>query len=354
MNPYRGLPDHQFWAKGVAWAPPGGLDPVVSAPTISPGEKVVTMGSCFAQHLARNMAPLGLNYHVVEKAPDHLSDEQAAKYNYGVFSCRFGNVYTTRQAVQLFDRAFGKFVPAEDVWEFRGGFVDPFRPRIEPKPWTNASDVRSSTQAHLECVRRMFTEADWLIFTLGLTEGWRSKDDGAVYPIAPGVAGGEFDPGNHEFVNFSSGEVRRDLSTLIDRVAGVNPACRVILTVSPVPLIATYEKRHVLVSTAASKAALRTAADEVERMHPHVTYFPSYEIITSPHSGGRYFEDDLREVKAIGVDHVMRVFKNHFVDAKVAEQKVIVPDASTESIQNIICDEEVIVKSLQVSGVTLG
>jgi hypothetical protein len=33
-----------------------------------------------------------------------------------------------------------------------------------------------------------------------------------------------------------------------------------------VPLIVTYEKRHVLVSTTYSKAALRVAADEAERM----------------------------------------------------------------------------------------
>ena len=155
-----------------------------------------------------------------------------------------------------------------------------------------------------------------------------------------------------EFVNFSAGEVRRDLSTLIDRVAVINPACRVILTVSPVPLIATYEKRHVLVSTAASKAALRTAADDGRADAPHVSYFPSYEIITSPHSGGRYFEDDLREVKAVGVNHVMRVFKSHFVDAKQAGQTAIRSDGPVESVPNIICDEEEIMKSLRVSGVS--
>lgn len=351
MNPYRGLSEHQFWANGVAWASPGGLDPVVSAPTIEPGEKVVTMGSCFAQHLARNMARLGLNYHVVEKPPACMSDEQAVRHNYGVFSCRFGNVYTTRQAVQLFDRAVGRFVPVEDVWEFRGGYVDPFRPRIEPETWASAVDVRTSAHAHLHYVKTMFMEADWLIFTLGLTEGWRSKDDGAVYPLAPGVAGGEFDPSRHEFVNFSAGEVRRDLSGLIDRVAGINPTCRVILTVSPVPLIATYEKRHVLVSTVASKAALRTAADEAERRYPHVTYFPSYEIITSPDSAGRYFEDDLREVKPVGVEHVMRIFKKHFVETKVITHKTVDIDNVVDSVQDIICDEEEITRSLHVSGI---
>jgi citrate lyase synthetase len=86
-------------------------------------------------------------------------------------------------------------------------------------------------------------------------------------------------------------------------------------------------------------------------MYPHVTYFPSYEIITSPNSAGRYFEDDLREVKPVGVDHVMRIFKKHFVEAKVIAHKAIGSDAPVESVQDIICDEEEIMRSLHVSGI---
>ena len=29
-HPYRGLPDPQFWSRAVTWAPPGGVDPVVT------------------------------------------------------------------------------------------------------------------------------------------------------------------------------------------------------------------------------------------------------------------------------------------------------------------------------------
>ena len=123
-NPYKGLGDYHFWSRAVAWPGPGQLDPMITDHPIAPDHKVVTMGSCFAQHLARNMAGLGLRYHIAEPPPDGMAPEEAARRNYGVFSARFGNVYTVRQAVQLFDRAFGRFQPEDDVWETAAGFVD--------------------------------------------------------------------------------------------------------------------------------------------------------------------------------------------------------------------------------------
>lgn len=216
--------------------------------------------------------------------------------------------------------------------------------------------MRHERTKHLAAVRRMFEDADWLIFTLGLTEAWRSTIDGAVYPIAPGVAAGSYEPGRYEFVNFGAHAVQRDLAKFIDLVGQRNPTCRFILTVSPVPLVATYENRHVLTSTTCSKAILRVACDEVERMYKNVTYFPSYEIITAQANGGAYYADDLREVTELGVSHVMRVFRKHCVGAGSAAA----PDAPVNAAtmpqshkrsepgadQDVICDEEIIETAL--------
>jgi hypothetical protein len=127
----------------------------------------------------------------------------------------------------------------------------------------------------------------------------------------------------------------------------VNPNCHVIITVSPVPLIATYEARHVLVSNSFSKAALRVAADEAERAFEHVSYFPSYEIITSPASEGRYYADDLRQVTELGIGHVMRVFSRHFIRKEEEDPfaRLDVKDGEVEI--DVVCDEEAIERSLE-------
>ena len=44
---------------------------------------------------------------------------------------------------------------------------------------------------------------------------------------------------------------------------------------------------------------------------PKVHYFPSYEIITSNASRGRYYAEDLRNVTEDGVNHVMRLVLQH-------------------------------------------
>jgi hypothetical protein len=200
-------------------------------------------------------------------------------------------------------------------------------------------------------VREVFTEADWLVFTLGLTEAWRSKADGAIYPTAPGVAGGSYDPEKYEFVNFTASEVASDLKMLVEKIKSINPKVKILLTVSPVSLIATYEKRHVWVSTTFSKAALRVAADEVERAYSDVIYFPSYEIITSPAAGGRYYADDLRQVTDLGVKHVMRMFQRHFIgrNSEVPAASQQFGGSSVGMNTSVMCDEEAIEKSLRDS-----
>jgi GSCFA family len=351
-NPYKALPDHCFWSRAVSWAAPGRLDPIVGHHTISTQDKVATMGSCFAQHMAKFIKSIGLNYYVAEDAPHDMDTCEAQRRNFGTFSARYGNVYTARQAVQLFDRAFGRFTPEDGIWQKGGGFVDAFRPQIEPESLASPDAVSASASQHLGYVRDVFTQCDWLVFTLGLTEAWRSKKDGAVYPMAPGVGGNEFDPAIYEFVNFTAEDVRNDLIGLVERLSSVNAKAKIILTVSPVPLIATYEPRHVLVSTTFSKAALRVAADEVERRFENVIYFPSYEIITSPAAGGRYYQDDLRQVSDLGVNHVMQMFATHFIDAETASQAMPsqVPDDTLIQQAGIVCDEEMIERAIKVSG----
>jgi hypothetical protein len=331
---------------------PGRVDPVVNSEIIDPSHNIATMGSCFAQHISKHLQSAGFNYFITEQAPHWLDSSSSVKHNYGVFSARYGNVYTVKQAVQLFDRAFGKFCPIDDVWKKNDIFVDAFRPQIEPDGFLSEQEVKESARQHLECVRRVFLESDWLIFTLGLTEAWRSKLDNAVYPVAPGVSGGYFDPERYEFINFTAGEARSDLFDFIDRINSVNPKLKILLTLSPVPLIATYENRHVWVSTTFSKAALRVSADEAERKYDNVIYFPSYEIITSPAASGRYYQDDLRQVTDLGVRHVMRVFGEHFFAQKetVSLKDPIDITVTRQKNSEIVCDEEMIEESLRNSG----
>ncbi|QGM95476.1 GSCFA domain-containing protein [Methylocystis rosea] len=345
VSPYTGLADYQFWRRAIERTPQEKVDPVVSGKfKITKAERIATAGSCFAQHISRTLGSSGFNYYIAESAPEGMSAEDGLSRNFGIFSARFGNIYTARQLVQLFDRAYGRFCPMDTEWmRTDGRWADPFRPTVEPDGFLSEADVERSREAHLSCVRSMFESLHVFIFTLGLTEGWRAKHDGAVFPLAPGVAAGCMDFERYEFINFGVKDIVDDLNSFIRQLRTVNPGAKVILTVSPVPLIATYEDRHVLVSTTYSKSTLRVAAEEVASHHHDVAYFPSYEVITGAFNRGAYFEADLRSIRSDGVEHVMALFLRHYTNTVTAIRK---PESSSigawmeaEEAQKVVCDE---------------
>ncbi len=357
-NPYRGKPAYQFWRAAVATPAPLDVDPI-TAPgfTIGREDRIATAGSCFAQHIARKLAASGYRYMVAEEAP---ATPGARPENFGTFSARYGNIYSVRQLLQLFRRAYATFVPADTAWQRSDGrFVDPFRPQIQAEGFASPEEVADDQAAHLTAVCTMFETCDVFVFTLGLTEAWVSTVDGAVYPLAPGTVAPDVDPASYAFRNFTVAEMETDLATFIGWLRGVNPQVRIILTVSPVPLIATYEPRHVLVSTAYSKAALRVLAEQIVQRFDGVDYFPSYEMITGPHSRGAFYAEDLREVLPDGVAYVMRHFGAHYLHDQPGSRQSLAAPLASEAIMaargamatetaGVICDEEAIERSLAI------
>jgi hypothetical protein len=318
QHPYKSLPEKAFWRRSVAGIDPGKVDPVGTFDLqIHPDTKVATAGSCFAQHIARYLKNSGFSYYVAEAGHPILPAGARERQNYGLFSARYGNIYTTRQLLQLFERAYGRFEPEEEVWQTAPDvFLDPFRPTTQPGGYISREELLRDRDQHLAAVREMFETLDVFVFTLGLTECWRSRADGAVFPVCPGVEGGTFDPDRYEFYNQPVDDVVADLAAFRNGLKSVNPKAQIIFTVSPVPLVATAEPgAHVLSATTYSKSVLRVAAETMRQKFDNVHYFPSYEIIVGAFNRGAYYAPDLRNVLENGVSHVMGLFLKHATGA---------------------------------------
>ncbi|MBP1805044.1 GSCFA domain-containing protein [Rubellimicrobium aerolatum] len=337
-HPYRALPAKAFWRREVAGLAPADVDPVGRFDLrITPETRVATAGSCFAQHIARHLKGSGFHYYVAEAGHPILPERIRESHNYGTFSARYGNVYTARQLRQLVDRAMGRFAPSEPAWIDPDGTVrDPFRPTVQPGNFVSVAEMEIDRRQHLAAVRRMLTDLDVFVFTLGLTEGWLSREDGAAFPLCPGVEGGTFDPARHVFHNQTVAEVVEDMEAVLATLRAVNPRAQVCLTVSPVPLMATaVPGQHVLSATTYSKSVLRVAAQELTDSHAFVHYFPSYEIITGAFNRGRYFAEDLRNVTEEGVGHVMRLFLAHATVGEVARARPA-PPAREDAAEHLL------------------
>lgn len=311
MHPYQELDEKHFWAPAVGkrnmfeieglWNPkfPIGKD-----------HKVATYGSCFAQHIGRALASRGYSWLNTEPAPVGLSEGNARKYNYGIFSSRTGNIYTASLLKQWVAWATGEAAAPAEVWVKDGRYYDPFRPNIEPDGFASETELVLSRERAIEAFRKGLAASDVFVFTLGLTESWFNKEAGYEYPMCPGTVAGEFDADRHSFLNQQYMFVRSALIDAIKMLRKLNPDVRVLLTVSPVPLTATRSNNHVLVATMESKSILRAVAGQVADQFQFVDYFPSYEIINATPFRGAFFESNQRSVSKAGVDHVMNSFFN--------------------------------------------
>ncbi len=308
-SPYTGLPPRAFWRTGVSEQNPLTVTDLYR-PKFKIGleDKIVTAGSCFAQHIANKFTAHGYQVVNAEPAPEGMDAATAKKFGYGVYSARYGNLYTTRQLLQLTLESLGAATPQHIVWEKEGRYFDALRPSVEPEGLESPDEVLLHRQAHLNAVRRMLRTMDLFVYTFGLTEAWVDKRDGTVFPTAPGTIAGSFDPELFEFKNFTFSEVMKDFLRFRQLVLKRNPKARFLVTVSPVPLTATAGNEHVLAATIYSKSVLRAVAGELAQTLEDVDYFPSYEIIAAHSSRGFFYESNLRSVHPAGVENVMRIF----------------------------------------------
>jgi hypothetical protein len=342
-NPYSDLPSKAFWKPSISeislfdiselW------DPKFD---IKQNDSVATYGSCFAQHIGNALKKHGYKWLITENPPYGLSVANSKVFNYEVFSSRTSNIYTSSLLKQWIEWSLDiKEVPSE-IWEEEGRYYDPFRPTVEPNGFSSEKELINSRKQVLNSFKKSIVDAKYFVFTLGLTESWRNSEFDYEYPMCPGTAAGVFDDKSHKFVNLSFNQILKSMNESMDLIRELNPKIKFILTVSPVPLTATYSGNHVLVATMASKSILRTVANQLCCSRSYVDYFPSYEIINSPAFKGSFFQPNQRNVHPKGVDFVMNMFFD-CLHVKFGEKgkNITDPNSGTE-LDDEVCEEQLL------------
>lgn len=289
-----GLGPKQRYPEGSALKPAflrSGAQGVLSRDT-----PIASIGSCFAREIKDYLQESGFNYIVTAEGPN-------ARHG----SAAWDRVYNTFCLRQEFARALGEFAPAEPLWHLDDGrILDPYRKDVQ---WDSLQEAEAALEEHRRTAREAFLTAKVLVVTVGLTEVWYSKEDGSVFFQVPPAD--VYDPDKHGFRVSSYDENLANLEEMHRLLKAANPECTLIVTVSPVPLRATFRDENVVVANARSKSTLVTATREFVDRHPEVKYFPSYELVTQviPEP----FTDDNRHVKRTTVHEIMKVFEADFM-----------------------------------------
>lgn len=251
-------------------------------PLIRKGTRVVSMGSCFATEIRKHLVRRGY-------ATDASVPPWGLVYN----------SFCARQELQRFTYGFD---PVERWWEVDGALHDPYRRGVV---WTNEDERERELFEYVGAATALLRDADVFVLTLGLAEVWSSRADGAVFWQVP-PAGVRDPDSKHDFWLSTVEDNRDELEIVSAYVETLAPAIPIIVTVSPVPLRATFTEENVVVANARSKATLVLAAAEFAQAHDDVFYFPSYEIATA--TSPNPYEKDNRHVTDETVEAIMRVF----------------------------------------------
>lgn len=249
-------------------------------PLITPDTQITAFGSCFAANISNWLSKR--HFRVLNKQED-------AKRAY-VVTCGEGmvNSFVIRQQFE---------------WAWEGKVFDqPLWHGYKAEEFGYDPTVQAET-------RRIFDETDVFILTFGLSEVWYDEPTGNVFwrTIPKDV----YDPARHKFRVSSVEENRANISAIYRLIRRHRPDAKVIVTLSPIPLIATFRDNSCITSNSVSKAVLRVALDETLREfrdEGHLYYWPSYEIVTDVFK--MPYKPDRRHPYIPVLDYIMTLFEH--------------------------------------------
>ena len=250
-------------------------------PFIDKNKKIIAFGSCFASSVS-----------------EYLSIK-----NYLVFNKKYG---LNSHIIRYGEGMANTFTVLEQLlWAFDNK-------DIEKNTWYSSPDnlARKDSEIREETLK-LLNHIDVFIITVGLSEVWYNKENNQVFWKAIPIS--EFDEKKHGFKLSTVDENTRNLEDICQIIKKNLPSAKIIFTLSPIPLMATFRNQSCITANSVSKSILRVALDNVLTKYKEddqIYYFPSYEItkdyLVDP------FKDDNRHMKDENVSFIMKIFEKNY------------------------------------------
>jgi len=291
----------------------GRLEPVAKpalAPgfTLTPGSSVFTIGSCFARNIEIALRDRGLRIPTLDMQLPERELMKGTGLRTGILN-KYTPFSMLNEVEQLArDDDGGRFLieAGEDAW-------------WDGQLHSHETVTRERGLQRRRRIRRLYAEAAAecavVIVTLGLIEAWWDEAEQVYVNETVPRHIVERHPGRFFFETLSVEKTIDAVQRLVSALHALNPAQKMLLTVSPIPFQRSFSGSDAIVANAYSKAALRVAAEVAVRGFDHVDYFPSYETVTLS-DRALSWEDDLVHVRPDMIDlNVARMLAAYVPDA---------------------------------------
>lgn len=252
---------------------------VPSKHPISLENKILSIGSCFADFIGKRLA----------------------QNKFQILSNPCGIVYHPLAQFKILELSLKEIQPPETTFVNNQGI------------WYNYlfhSSISHSSRLELEKLikrklqelRKQLNSLDFLLLTFGTSIQYRHLQTDQVVANCHKVPSAEFDKSLTPIKTIveAFNQVQSDLNQV---------STQVLLSVSPI--------RHIkegLLNNSLSKSVLRVACEQITKSNNMVEYFPGYEIMMDDLRDYRYFEQDMIHPNNTARDYIWDLFGKNYLD----------------------------------------
>lgn len=286
------------------------VDPKFS---LSRGDKIMTIGSCFARNVEKALVASGMEVPTMgfDFDKDLLLPHLGAMADLPSPRSLL-NKYSTQAIDSEISRVLeGQTPPDRGFLRLEeDGWLDPqLAAVLRPLPFETLGALRDRVEALVGEVR----DARAVFITLGLTETWRDTQTGLFLNSSPPPRLMRSDRDRFEFFSSSFEQTYGAIKHALETIRAHSTVEKnFVLTVSPVPMATTWTARDVISANTYSKSLLRVTAQTLAEECDDVDYFPSYEIVMNSPRHMAWLGDQLHVTQAM-VDFAIGLFMESYV-----------------------------------------
>lgn len=270
------------------------VDVVGNFPKISHRDKLMLMGSCFAENMGQYFTQFKMNCDVNP---------------YGILYNPLSIEKALREIIAGKEYQPDDLFCFEDYWYsfmHHGSFAS-----------SSVSETLSNINERIRQAHQRVKQLDYLLITFGSAWVYELGSTGEVVSNCHKQPEKSF---RHRMIGVE--EIVAKYTHLISEWLAVNPTLRFIFTVSPIRYI--KEGMH---ANQLSKSVLLLSIDQLqEKFKENLSYFPSYEIVVDELRDYRFYAEDMVHPTSVATKYVWNRFAESCFDDETAKLNMKIAD----------------------------